>query len=175
MNFVKHFTCRSFICATCLFHMYDTTHSHIRHASSISVTWHIFEPTKKKKVGNTVKRVVVIIAGTVIFNKPLTQNGIIGSSVAIGGVSALHLSQCVAVCCSVLQCVAVCCSVLQCVAVCCSVSQCVAVCCSHFQQATDSKRHLRRRKCLTSVAICCSALQCVAVRCSVLQSFPTSH
>jgi len=37
-------------------------------------------------VGNTVKRVVVIIAGTVIFNKPLTTNGIIGSSVAIGGV-----------------------------------------------------------------------------------------
>lgn len=32
------------------------------------------------------KRVVVIIAGTVIFNKPLTTNGIIGSSVAIGGV-----------------------------------------------------------------------------------------
>ena len=31
------------------------------------------------------------------------------------------VSQCVAVCGSVLQCVAVCCSVLQCVAVCCSV------------------------------------------------------
>ena len=67
------------------------------------------------------------------------------------------LSQCVAVCCSVLQqdgtildrcqtaddagdmqvllqCVAVCCSVLQCVSFCCSVLQCVAVCCSvlHF-------------------------------------------
>lgn len=37
-------------------------------------------------VGNTVKRVVVIIAGTIIFNKPLTTNGILGSSVAIGGV-----------------------------------------------------------------------------------------
>ena len=37
-------------------------------------------------VGNTVKRVVVIIAGTVIFNKPLTTNGMLGSSVAIGGV-----------------------------------------------------------------------------------------
>jgi len=37
-------------------------------------------------VGNTVKRVVVIIAGTIIFNKPLTTNGVIGSSVAIGGV-----------------------------------------------------------------------------------------
>jgi solute carrier family 35 protein E1 len=37
-------------------------------------------------VGNTVKRVVVIIAGTIIFNKPLTTNGIIGSSVAIFGV-----------------------------------------------------------------------------------------
>ena len=56
----------------------------------------------------------------------------------------MHMSQCVAVCCSVLQCVAVCCSVLQCgsawlhivrnmhmpqcAAVCCSVLQCVAVC-----------------------------------------------
>ena len=37
-------------------------------------------------VGNTVKRVVIIIAGTIVFNKPLTQQGIIGSSVAIGGV-----------------------------------------------------------------------------------------
>jgi len=46
------------------------------------------------------------------------------------------MSQCVAVCCSVLQCVAVCehtmthdDSMSQCVAVCCSVLQCVAVCC----------------------------------------------
>jgi len=37
-------------------------------------------------VGNTVKRVVVIIAGTIIFNKPLTTNGMIGSTVAIAGV-----------------------------------------------------------------------------------------
>ncbi|EKX42361.1 hypothetical protein GUITHDRAFT_111637 [Guillardia theta CCMP2712] len=37
-------------------------------------------------VGNTVKRVVIIVAGTIVFNKPLTTNGIIGSSVAIGGV-----------------------------------------------------------------------------------------
>jgi len=71
------------------------------------------------------------------------------------------VSQCVAVCCSV---VAVFCSVLQdsnwalqslvrchrrClrVAVCCSVLQCVAVCCSALQ----------------FVAVCCSLLQCVAV------------
>jgi len=38
------------------------------------------------------------------------------------------MSQCVAVCCSVLQCVAVCCSVLQCVAMYCSVLQSVAEC-----------------------------------------------
>ena len=53
---------------------------------------------------------------------------------------AESVSQCVAVCCSVLQCVAadeneelwvrVRCSVLQCIAVCCGVLQCVAVCCS---------------------------------------------
>ena len=84
------------------------------------------------------------------------------------------VSQCVAVCCSVLQlrnyhirsrskasgllicmlqCVAVRCSVLQCVAVRCCVLQCVAVCCSALQ----------------CVAVHCKALQCVAVRCSVLQ------
>ena len=39
-------------------------------------------------------------------------------------VETIMVSECVAVCCSVLQCVAVCCSVLQCVAVCCSVSLC---------------------------------------------------
>ena len=44
-------------------------------------------------------------------------------------ITSYGMSQCVAVCCSVLQCVAVCCSVLQCVAVCCNVLQCVAVCC----------------------------------------------
>jgi len=37
-------------------------------------------------VANTVKRVVVIIAGTIIFAKPLTTNGMVGSSVAIAGV-----------------------------------------------------------------------------------------
>mmetsp|Transcript_27702 Transcript_27702/g.54124 ORF Transcript_27702/g.54124 Transcript_27702/m.54124 type:complete len:340 (+) Transcript_27702:56-1075(+) len=37
-------------------------------------------------VGNTVKRVVIIIAGTIVFNKPLTQQGILGSGIAIGGV-----------------------------------------------------------------------------------------
>uniref|UniRef100_A0A6U2FK39 Sugar phosphate transporter domain-containing protein n=1 Tax=Hemiselmis andersenii TaxID=464988 RepID=A0A6U2FK39_HEMAN len=42
-------------------------------------------------VGNTVKRVVIIIAGTIVFNKPLTQQGIIGSSVAIGGVLVYSL------------------------------------------------------------------------------------
>ena len=62
------------------------------------------------------------------------------------------MSQCVAVCCSVLRCVAVCwsvvsalfdallydlthsCILLQCVVVCCSVLHCVAVCCSVLQR-----------------------------------------
>jgi len=68
-------------------------------------------------VGNTVKRVVVIIAGTIAFNKPLTQNGsptpaiattmschsmplshstlagMIGSAVAIGGVLLYSLAK----------------------------------------------------------------------------------
>jgi len=43
------------------------------------------------------------------------------------------VSQCVAVCRSVLQCVAVCCSAVQCGAVCCSVLQCDAACCSALQ------------------------------------------
>ena len=62
------------------------------------------------------------------------------------------VSQCVAVCCSMLQCVAVWCSVLQYVAVCCSVLQCVVVCYSVLQ----------------CVTVRCSVLQCVAVCCSVL-------
>ena len=37
------------------------------------------------------------------------------------------VSQCVAVCCSMLQCVVVCCIALQCVAVCCSVLQCAVL------------------------------------------------
>jgi len=44
--------------------------------------------------------------------------------------------QCVAVCYSVLQCVPAWCSVLQCAAVCCSVLQCVAVCCIVLQSST---------------------------------------
>ena len=43
-------------------------------------------------VANTVKRVVVIIAGTIIFAKPLTTNGMVGSSVAIAGVLLYSLA-----------------------------------------------------------------------------------
>merc|ERR1712100_77119 len=37
-------------------------------------------------VGNTIKRVVIILASVVAFGTKLTPNGIIGSTVAIGGV-----------------------------------------------------------------------------------------
>jgi len=48
--------------------------------------------------------------------------------------AVLHVvTSCSAVCCSMSQCVAVCRSVLQYVAVCCSMSQCVAVRCSALQ------------------------------------------
>jgi len=96
-------------------------------------------------------------------------------AVAVAMCFNMLVSQCIAVCCSVLQrpnwrrilkysssassdsivlqCVALCGSVLQRVAACCSVLQCVAVCCSVLQ----------------CVAVCFSVLQCVAVFCSVLQ------
>jgi len=102
------------------------------------------------------------------------------------------ITQCFAVCCSVLQCVAVCCSVLQyvavtyeayhsnqihlrvvrcltcfivqCVAVYYSVLQCIAVCCSVLQCIAVCCNVLQ------CVAVCCSVLQCITVCCSVLQS-----
>ena len=98
------------------------------------------------------------------------------------------VSQCVAVCCSVLQCVAVCCSVLQCgcsvvgvclqcaavcgrvlqsVAECCRVLQCVAVCCSMLQLLQCVAVCCRAVHC---AALCCSVLQCVAVCCSAVSS-----
>jgi len=69
------------------------------------------------------------------------------------------------------QCVAVCCSVLQCVAVCCSVLQCVAVYCSVLQYKVLLPNLTRRTCCsvIQCVVVCCSVLQCVAVCCSVLQ------
>jgi len=83
------------------------------------------------------------------------------------------MSQCVAVCCSVLQCIAVCCSVLQCVAVCCSVLQCVAVCCIVCMYIWNAAAYhdlkKSRNMCILCVAVYCSMLQCVAECCSVLQ------
>jgi len=64
------------------------------------------------------------------------------------------MSQCVAVCCSVLQRVAVCCSVLQCVAVFCSVA---------------SMQGCVKEICSATCTRCCSVLQCVSACCSVLQ------
>ena len=39
-----------------------------------------------QSVGNTVKRVVVIVAAALAFKTPMTPIGIVGSSIAIGGV-----------------------------------------------------------------------------------------
>jgi len=61
------------------------------------------------------------------------------------------MSQCVAVCCSVLQCVAVCCSVLQCVAGCCRVLQGVA-----------AKSHERMRRVTRVNESCHTAVACRA-------------
>lgn len=36
-------------------------------------------------VGNTIKRVVIIVASVIAFNTPMSQGSIIGSSVAIAG------------------------------------------------------------------------------------------
>eukprot|EP00292_Cryptomonas_paramecium_P011053 CAMPEP_0113682132 /NCGR_PEP_ID=MMETSP0038_2-20120614/12451_1 /TAXON_ID=2898 /ORGANISM="Cryptomonas paramecium" /LENGTH=329 /DNA_ID=CAMNT_0000601083 /DNA_START=75 /DNA_END=1064 /DNA_ORIENTATION=+ /assembly_acc=CAM_ASM_000170 len=45
-----------------------------------------------QSVANTVKRVVIIVAGSVVFNKPLTTNGILGSAVAMIGVLLYSLA-----------------------------------------------------------------------------------
>jgi len=71
----------------------------------------------------------------------------------------MSMSQCGAVCRSVLhysavQCSAVQCSAVQSVAVCCSVIQCDTVQCSVVQR----------------VAVCCSVLQCVVVCCGVMRA-----
>ena len=107
------------------------------------------------------------------------------------------MSQCVAVCCSVLQCqhpycLLVCCSeflrvaesscVLQCATVCCSEFLCVAVCqsvllCCQCVASKNPAHQCRIRVqispllagVLQRVAVCCSVLQCVAVYCSMLQ------
>jgi len=74
-----------------------------------------------------------------------------------------HVSQCVAVCCSVVQCFFVFGIVLQCVAMstfgimCGSVLQCVAVCGSVLHCVAMSIFGI----------MCCSVLQCVAVCCRV--------
>jgi len=83
------------------------------------------------------------------------------------------VSQCVAVCCSVLQYdswtrtiwlsdVDLRYSVLQCAAVCCSVLQCVAVWLIDTNDRIEWSRFVLQR-----VAVCCSVLQCAAVCCSM--------
>ena len=66
------------------------------------------------------------------------------------------ITQCVAVCCSVLQCVAVCCSVLQHIKA--SRHTCVAI---HLYTSTGIVH--------SCIVVCRSALQCVALCCNVLQ------
>ena len=99
-------------------------------------------------------------------------------------VACVAVSQCVAVCGSVLPCHCICnLSVLRCVAVCCNVLRRVAVCCSVLLCVIA---HLMLRtpacyiafsvlRCDAYVAVCCSVLQyvvvsCVAVSCTVLHS-----
>jgi len=74
-----------------------------------------------------------------------------------------NMSQCVAMCRSVLQYVAVCCNMLQCVAMCRSVLHYVVVCCNMSQCVAIC------RSVLQCVAVCCNMSQCVAICCSVLQ------
>ena len=44
-------------------------------------------------VGNTIKRVVIIIASVIAFNTPVTKLGVIGSSIAIGGTLLYSLAK----------------------------------------------------------------------------------
>ena len=103
------------------------------------------------------------------------------------------MSQCIAVCSSVVECVVVIlvcyrvlrmCGILNCRLLCvvpeifratgiCKVRQCVAVCCSVLQCVAVYCRALQCVAVYYSVlqydAVCCSVLQCVAGCCSVLQ------
>ena len=74
-----------------------------------------------------------------------------------------NMSQCVAMCRSVLQYVAVCCNMLQCVAMCRSVLHYVAACCNMLQCVAMC------RSVLHYVVVCCNMSQCVAICRSVLQ------
>jgi len=84
-------------------------------------------------------------------------------------VGACLVSQCAAVCCSVLYRAAVCCSVLYRAAVCCSVLYRAAVCCSVLRGPTLCETYVHGVH-RSLVALCCSVLQCTAVLCSLLQS-----
>ncbi len=44
-------------------------------------------------LGNTIKRVVIIIASVVVFGTTMTSQGILGSSIAIGGVLLYSLAK----------------------------------------------------------------------------------
>ena len=79
---------------------------------------------------------------------------------------AAGVSQCVALCCSVLPCVAVRSSVLRCDAECCREWQCVAVCClAVCCLAVCCVAWASQMLVLQRIAACCSVVQCVAVCC----------
>jgi len=44
-------------------------------------------------LGNTIKRVVIIIASVIVFGTKMSQQGVIGSSIAIGGVLLYSLAK----------------------------------------------------------------------------------
>ena len=44
-------------------------------------------------VGNTIKRVVIIIASVVAFNTPISRLGVVGSSIAISGTLLYSLAK----------------------------------------------------------------------------------
>jgi len=82
---------------------------------------------------------------------------------------AIHVLQCVAVCCSMLQyVVAGCCNVLQIAQRCvyvwrvmwCSMLQCVAVCCCRMLQRDTALCMSMVCHVLQYIAECCSVLQC---------------
>jgi len=119
---------------TWLIHIWDMTHSYMRHDSFIYETWltiHVWLRNNKFEschihewvMSHTTAQLWIWVMSRRNESCHLDETSRWQMLCCSVLQSATH---CNTLCCSVLQFVAVCCSVLQCVAVCCSVMQCVS-------------------------------------------------
>ena len=92
MNLVSIFTCVEILSLfgtyqnTCIPYLTNIFPHHLsRPTSSIIAQTHTQVNPVTHAVGNTIKRVVIIVASVVAFKTPMSTGSIIGSSVAIAG------------------------------------------------------------------------------------------